>query len=53
MIYDGELLIATKGTLISRNDLLKFNPVNVISEDASIYPTESKNELFQKHSKIT
>ena len=48
MIYDGELLIANKGTLVSRNRLLKFSPVNVISEQDSSAEVESKNELFQK-----
>ena len=48
MIYDGELLIAKEGELLSRNSLLQFNPINIIANDDIIVPIESKNELFQK-----
>lgn len=48
VIYDGELLIANKGKLIARKELLKFSETSLLIHEDSIFPIETKNVLFQK-----
>lgn len=51
MIYDGEVLIADKGKLVSRNQLCSFKKVQLVLEGLTA-PQISKNEEFLKASRL-
>ena len=51
MIYDGEVLIADKGKLVSRNQLCSFKKVELVLEGL-IIPQMSKNEEFLRASRL-
>jgi len=46
MVYDGEIIIAKKGKLISKNELFSFQKINLLSEENTKYPKYTKNEEF-------
>ncbi|MFT4741578.1 MAG: NAD+ synthase (glutamine-hydrolyzing), partial [Marivirga sp.] len=54
MIYDGEILIATKGELLQRNELLSFQHYNLVTQDLSAdstpiaLQTSNSNSEFHK-----
>jgi NAD+ synthase (glutamine-hydrolysing) len=46
MVYDGEIIIAKKGKLISKNELFSFQKINLLSEENTKHPKYTKNEEF-------
>lgn len=47
MIYDGEVLIASKGKLIQRNDRLSFNDIDLVSANINLKTGEAKEEKLR------
>ena len=46
MIYDGEIIIAKNGSLITKNDLFSFQKVNLLTDEKKAIKSYSKSEEF-------